>query len=955
MTLSVGQRVRVKNSPGIIRYSGETQFSPGLWIGVQLDTPNGKNDGSVEGVKYFECEPKYGVFARPSMVILEEEAKSLPITSQGVDRSPDSRLHTIIDKLQIKLKTASKEIESLKAIIDPLKANISQLEATIEMQSVDSNFYLETNRELTAKLEDLTNKYNEVRIDLQLLQEENEINKQIELEVEAQLGTDVPNSSDLVALKQRNKKLELALINLESVLNQQKLTYTNEINSLKNSTISQLSYDELLAKLQRAELSIVELQDQLESTLDLEKLIEHLTYENEALQEKVSHLKKTVAELSELNELDKSLEENHKAVEQELHNEIALLMKMISKDQLTIKTLESKNKDIQDNLLTMGQQQQTGDYAGSSETTTLLAKIESLQLEIKKLLVGSNSTKISLKVKEAELNCLEDHFNYMKMDALDHSSTLSVLYILKRCLSKVAILINIDHGEVVSETNFNSKLSILTKLSISLKSLISMWESSYKTLSIHDKPWITKLSDLDLELSTMISKVKETLFESTTIKFAPIFIEEVFSLFQSVSESDVVDGNVLKFTCMMTMEQSMIISKLVRGLLGFLQKQEEELANGGDIDSQDSKVVAHLTNQLQSIVDVNAKILAEPREILRIWQDGGIVYMGKSGINQLYNSLESILSTAGRLQRNIEVEMSSIGDPSFDLEVISDVFEIDNRSIEVVLESLQEIQSTMNMKFEMDDSKEDTKRCIYDVLAIPNEVIDADKSSQDISADVSLDMSSQLKECSTSIIEKDRKILELQLSIQLLENNLLLTQNESNVSISDLKQALISLEKKHQESIKSYNLLMSENKSLQGQIEDLLQANQLLRDKKSLEVGGFEDIYSEKENTDKLALIGELHLLRNMLNYYTFNNMNVEEDYGWLKEPIMDHKVVINEDTLAKAGHFLRKISSDAKTARLCRKNGDWRPRESIPRYLALRIKEGQLEYMRLKNEAMRI
>lgn len=34
---------------GIIRYIGKTEFKEGDWLGVELDSPMGKNDGSVAG------------------------------------------------------------------------------------------------------------------------------------------------------------------------------------------------------------------------------------------------------------------------------------------------------------------------------------------------------------------------------------------------------------------------------------------------------------------------------------------------------------------------------------------------------------------------------------------------------------------------------------------------------------------------------------------------------------------------------------------------------------------------------------------------------------------------------------------------------------------------------------------------------------------------------------------
>lgn len=63
----LGERVWVNGVKlGVIAYLGETQFSPGQWAGVVLNDLVGKNDGSVNGVRYFECQPLQGIFTRPS-------------------------------------------------------------------------------------------------------------------------------------------------------------------------------------------------------------------------------------------------------------------------------------------------------------------------------------------------------------------------------------------------------------------------------------------------------------------------------------------------------------------------------------------------------------------------------------------------------------------------------------------------------------------------------------------------------------------------------------------------------------------------------------------------------------------------------------------------------------------------------------------------------------------------
>lgn len=54
------------NKPGYVQFVGGTQFAPGQWAGIVLDEAIGKNDGSVAGVRYFQCQDGRGIFTRPS-------------------------------------------------------------------------------------------------------------------------------------------------------------------------------------------------------------------------------------------------------------------------------------------------------------------------------------------------------------------------------------------------------------------------------------------------------------------------------------------------------------------------------------------------------------------------------------------------------------------------------------------------------------------------------------------------------------------------------------------------------------------------------------------------------------------------------------------------------------------------------------------------------------------------
>ncbi|XP_058824296.1 dynactin subunit 1 isoform X4 [Topomyia yanbarensis] len=94
--LKVGQRIEVagKDVRGSIAYVGMTSFANGKWVGVILDEPKGKNNGSIRNMTYFTCEENYGMFVRPTQLVFLDDAGN-PIESgevQTPEEKPRSRL-----------------------------------------------------------------------------------------------------------------------------------------------------------------------------------------------------------------------------------------------------------------------------------------------------------------------------------------------------------------------------------------------------------------------------------------------------------------------------------------------------------------------------------------------------------------------------------------------------------------------------------------------------------------------------------------------------------------------------------------------------------------------------------------------------------------------------------------------------------------------------------------------
>jgi len=70
-TLKVGSRCLVGGERrGEVAFIGSVKEiqngQGGIWVGVRLDEPMGKNNGTIEGTRYFQAGEKCGVFVKPN-------------------------------------------------------------------------------------------------------------------------------------------------------------------------------------------------------------------------------------------------------------------------------------------------------------------------------------------------------------------------------------------------------------------------------------------------------------------------------------------------------------------------------------------------------------------------------------------------------------------------------------------------------------------------------------------------------------------------------------------------------------------------------------------------------------------------------------------------------------------------------------------------------------------------
>lgn len=937
MPFHIGQLVVVKGETGVIRFIGNTQFATGTWYGIELNTAIGKNDGSVNNVGYFKCSKpgNYGIFVRQTLIdisrkssLSSDDGLSRAVTPRvsrndstnnldsGKDRaraslsisSPDSvsKLHTIIERLQAKLKHATDDIKIYHQKLKELdqarsidKERLYSLESQLERVSLDRDFLTDSYEQIHAKLEALQLQYDDLKYDYQILQEEVELNKQIELEVKEQLHES--DSLDVQVILTRNKQLEVALVNLQAMIDSTELNMKLEIDELKLQLAAnqnlQADYSAVSAKLASANKVIDSLQTQLESTLDSEKVIEHFTIENETLHAEVGRLTKTIDELNELHELDRSLEENQQVVEEQLRLDIKGLQDMIKSDKDTIESLKSKNKYMEKKMSLMK-------INVSPETPNTGSAIgDDLLLELKKCRATSIVDSIDRRLAESKLEILSEKLDLVrKTPKFNH--IIQVISQLKLCQKYIGIIINnLDKLKLIS-CEYLKLQSYLTMLQTLCELNYSRDEFNKLFIDL-----VAKLGDYLLET---IGKVKDSNLFSIDLQPIKIFIEELTSqlaLFQGDYTGE--DVAFSRFALELMIAELLAYAYTVHEIRTQLYDTQKEV---------------ELMNKFSKVSNMISEIENEIDRKLTVLRDHGPMLVAELDIRALMNNSNSSYRIISRV---------------WDSSKSSEVLEVTNLlSDEAGLRLLHEIPDIINTyrtysNYPLKSDK--VYPTVYNTLGVEDE-IEVAKTEVPVR---DTELQGKYDVLAEQLAEKQQKIEDYELNISLLQSNM------QNIDDQRLKQ-LSQLQKQFQETKASHDNdkvmienLMKENEKLQAELKDMLKSNSIF------DIKSFQDLDSENRNIEKLAIVEEMVALRK-LALVNFDKGNiVKDDFAWLDKPLLDPLAFnVQEEVTAfkRSGRMIRDLAINTRLIKL-QKHKTWQPRIHSPRYYNLQLEEQMSNY----------
>lgn len=281
MEVKLDDRVFVRgaiNDFATVKFYGLTDFAEGYWVGLELDNEVGKNDGSVNGVQYFNMADredflKHGLFTRVEQIRSITEAESQLL----------SKLNQTTNQLAVLINQQKKIKQSYKSQIDDLVSTINNL-------SLHETDFLSKESELMDKLEKLKEENLNLRQELLAWKTlEDDSNVPINL-----------NDIDVKKLFTQNKQFQRIIENLKDssndVIRQYEKSLEDNTNLVKQNIELNNKVSELSLENKQSTVLITELKERLDSIDQSDNSIQYLTETNNDLTDNINGLNGKLSE-----------------------------------------------------------------------------------------------------------------------------------------------------------------------------------------------------------------------------------------------------------------------------------------------------------------------------------------------------------------------------------------------------------------------------------------------------------------------------------------------------------------------------------------------------------------------------------------------------------------------------------------------------------------------------------
>uniref|UniRef100_A0A671VSC1 Dynactin subunit 1 n=1 Tax=Sparus aurata TaxID=8175 RepID=A0A671VSC1_SPAAU len=422
-------------------YIGATLFASGKWVGVILNEAKGKNDGTVQGKKYFTCEENHGIFVRQSQVDIPETPKTTKQEEESMRaqvKDLEEKLETLKMKrtedkaklkelekhkiqleqlqewknkmqeqqadLQKQLKEAKKDAREAQEAKDRYMEEMADTADAIEMATLDKEMAEERAESLQVEVDTLKERVEELSMDLEILRHEI-----------SEKGSDGAASSYHVKqLEEQNGRLKEALVRMRDLSSSEKQEHVKLQKQMekKNTELETLrtQKEKLQEEVKQAEATIDELKEQVDAALGSEEMVETLTERNLDLEEKVRELRETVTDLEAINEMNDELQENARETEMELREQLDLSVAKVREAEKRVEAAQETVADYQQTIskyreLTAGLQEANRDLI--SQQNANAEQVQQPPAELFDFKIKFAETKAYAKAIEMELRKME--------------------------------------------------------------------------------------------------------------------------------------------------------------------------------------------------------------------------------------------------------------------------------------------------------------------------------------------------------------------------------------------------------------------------------------------------------------------------------------------------------------------------------------------------------------------